>query len=70
MTTDAPPPIATSTKDERRAYVLREWRCRHNCELCGRCHMLRGRSEEDLYADYIEGRRSYRDVTMEIKSRR
>ncbi|MDD6777905.1 MAG: hypothetical protein PUD91_02585 [Bacteroidales bacterium] len=64
------PAIETSTREERRAFVLDEWRCRHNCELCGRCHILKGRNEEDLYADYIEGHRSYRDITLEIRSQR
>ena len=49
-------------------YVLEKWKCLHNCELCGKCHFLKGRSEELLYADYIEGKRSYMDITLEIKN--
>ena len=55
---------------ERLDYVLNEWRCLHNCELCGKCHILKGRSEEILYADYIDGKRSYMDITLEIRSNR
>lgn len=62
-----PPPIESSTADERRSYVLEKWECMHNCELCGKCHILRGRDAETLYTDYIEGRRSYMDVTLEIR---
>lgn len=29
--------------------------------------MLRGRNEEMLYADYIDGKRSYMDITLEIR---
>ena len=36
-------------------------------QICGKCHVLKGRSEEKLYADYIEGMRSYLDITLEIR---
>ena len=62
------PNIESSTKQERLEYVLEKWKCLHNCELCGKCHFLKGRSEELLYADYIEGKRSYMDITLEIKN--
>ena len=39
-------------------------------QLCGKCHVLKGRSEEMLYADYIDGKRSYMDITLEIRSNR
>ena len=65
-----PPSIETSTRDERQAYVCEKWKCMHNCELCGKCHVLKGRSEEILYADYIDGKRSYMDITLEIRSNR
>ena len=64
-----PPKIESSTQEERQAYVLDAWKCLHNCELCGKCHILRGRDAETLYAAYIEGKRSYMDVTMEIRNR-
>ena len=63
-----PPSIETSTRDERQAYVREKWECMHNCELCGKCDVLKGRSEEILYADYIDGKRSYMDITLEIRS--
>ena len=45
------PNIESSTREERLDYVLNEWKCLHNCELCGKCHVLKGRSEEILYTD-------------------
>lgn len=48
-----PPSIESSTPDECRAYVREKWECMHNCELCGKCHILRGRDVETLYTDYI-----------------
>ena len=38
------------------------------CELCGKCHILKGRDPESLYADYINGKRSYIDVTLSIRN--
>ena len=61
------PNIESSTREERLDYVLNEWRCLHNCEICGKCHDLKGRSEKQLYADYIDGKRSYMDITLEIR---
>ena len=63
------PKIEDSTKDERRAYVLEAWRCLHDCESCGKCRVLRGVDAELLYADYIEGVRSYMDITLEIRNK-
>ena len=64
-----PPKIDNSTQEERQAYVLDAWKCQHNCEICGKCHILKGLDPETLYADYIEGKRSYKDITMEIRNR-
>lgn len=63
-----PPKIEQSTKDERRAYVIEAWKCQNNCELCGKCHILKGKDPETLYADYIEGLRSYMDITLNIRN--
>ena len=62
-----PPDINTSTREERLIYVRKAWECMHNCELCGKCHVLKGMDAETLYADYIDGRRTYLDVTLEIR---
>ena len=62
------PAIESSTREERLAFVLDAWKCLHNCELCGKCRILKGRNEEVLYADNIAGKRSYIDVTLEIRN--
>lgn len=61
------PRIEESTQEERMLYVRNEWRCLSNCEMCGKCAILRGRDAEIIYADYIEGRREYMDITFEIR---
>ena len=65
----AAPSIDKSKRDERLAYVLDQWRCLHNCEICGKCSILKGREAELLYADYIDGKRSYMDITLSIRNR-
>lgn len=65
-----PPDIKQSTKEERRAFVLEAWKCLHDCESCGICRILKGKDLETLYADYIEGVRSYIDVTLAIRDNR
>lgn len=54
--------------EERRAFVLDAWKCQHNCELCGKCHILKGKDAETLYADYIQGIRTYMDITLNIRN--
>ena len=61
------PRIENSTKEERRAYVLDAWKCLNDCEACGKCRILRGRDPETLYAEYINGKRSYMDITLELR---
>ena len=64
-----PPKTELSTPEERRAHVLDAWRCLHDCEACGKCRILKGKDPDTLYADYIEGRRTYMDVTLDIRNR-
>ncbi len=64
-----PPEIESSTKEERRAYVLEAWRCLHDCEACSKCRILRGLDAEGLYVDYIDGKRSYMDITLALRNR-
>ena len=63
-----PPTKDTSTREERLAFVQEAWKCMHDCESCGKCKILRGKDAETLYAEYIEGKKSYMDVTLEIRN--
>ena len=63
------PLIENSTKEERLAYVNEAWKCLHDCEACGKCRILKDRDPEILYADYVEGKRSYMDITLEVRNR-
>ena len=65
---NTPPSITTSTREERANFVRTQWECMHNCELCGKCHVLKGKDAEFIYSEYIEGKRSYMDITLELRS--
>ena len=62
------PKIEETTAEERKAFVVEQWKCLHNCELCGKCNILRGRNAELVYADYIAGECSYMDITLELRN--
>ena len=63
-----PPNKETSTREERIAFVQQAWKCLHDCESCGKCNILKGKDAVTLYAEYIEGKKSYMDVTLEIRN--
>lgn len=67
--TETPPSATDSTQEERAAFVRKAWECLHNCEMCGKCSILRGGDAETLYSDYIEGKRSYLETTLEIRNK-
>jgi len=62
------PEINSSTAEERRAFIKEEFRCKGNCEICGNCAFLRGKEAETLYAEYIAGNRSFREITIEHRN--
>ena len=61
------PDIATSTKAERLAYINEKFRCIANCAICGNCKILRGMSADEAYAEYIEGRSTFVEVSMTLR---
>ncbi len=56
-----------NAREQRRQYVEEQWKCLNHCPSCGKCRILRGKDPEDLYADFIDGKRSYMDITLEIR---
>ncbi len=63
------PGITNSTREERLAFVQEQWQCLNHCSSCGKCRILKGKDAEKLYAEYIEGRREYMEITKEIRLR-
>ena len=61
------PEIKTSTADERRAYIKGRFPCIADCDMCGLCKVFRGKDAETAYADYINGDRSFAEVSADYK---
>lgn len=62
-----PPDIHDSTREQRERYVREKWRCLANCEICGKCSILHGRDAEEVYRDYIDGIRTYMEVSLTMR---
>ncbi len=65
-----PPSIASSTAEERLAFVRERYQCISNCDLCGMCALFHGRDAQTALVDYIEGRQELREVLMRFRYRR
>lgn len=62
-----PPEIDNSTAREREQYIRDNFYCRDNCDICGMCKVYHGKSPENVYADYIAGKRSFQEITEEYR---
>ena len=62
-----PPDIIDSTPEERRDYVKKRFPCIADCDMCGLCKVFHGKDPEIAYDDYIEGIRSFEDVSDDYK---
>lgn len=67
VSSTTPPDIHDSTREERERYVREKWRCLANCEICGKCSILHGRDAEEVYRDYIDGIRTYMEVSLTMR---
>lgn len=63
---NTPPDINDSSREQREAYIEQRFRCISNCESCGNCAILHGREAEDVYSDYIDGKKSFREVLISL----
>lgn len=62
-----PPEIEQSTIEERRAYIKGRFPCIADCDMCGLCKVFHGKDAETAYADYIQGKRTFLEVSEEYK---
>jgi hypothetical protein len=62
-----PPEIDSSTRQEREAFIINEFRCLADCDTCGQCQMLHNRDALEVYKDYIEGNRTFMAITLELR---
>ena len=61
------PEIAESTEEERRVYIKERFPCIADCDMCGLCKVFRGKDAQTAYADYIQGKRSFMDVSADYR---
>lgn len=61
------PEISGSTPEERREYIRNRFPCISDCDMCGLCTVFHGKDAELAYEDYINGKRTYEDVSSDYK---
>ena len=61
------PEITGLTEEERRVYIKNRFPCIADCDMCGLCKVFRGKDAETAYADYINGTRSFMEVSEDYK---
>ena len=57
------PEIDASTKEERRQYIKERFPCIADCDMCGLCKVFRGKDAETAYKEYIDGEKSFLEVS-------
>ena len=57
------PDITSSTQEERRRYIKERFPCIADCDMCGLCKVFRGKDEETAYKEYIDGEKSFLEVS-------
>ena len=63
------PDITNSTVEERRLYIKERFPCIADCDMCGLCKVFHGKDAETAYDDYINGLRSFMDVSEDYMHR-
>lgn len=61
------PELAASTAGERRAYIKERFPCIADCDMCGLCKVFHGKDAETAYKDYIDGSRTFLEVSQDYK---
>ena len=61
------PEITSSTKEERRLYIKERFPCIADCDMCGSCKVFRGKDAETAYKEYIDGERSFLEVSADYR---
>ena len=61
------PEISESTTEERRAYIKQRFPCIADCDMCGLCKVFHGKDAETAYKEYIDGEKSFQEVSEYYK---
>ena len=61
------PSVQESTIEERRDYIKKRYPCISDCDMCGLCKVFHGKDPELAYKDYIQGERSFDEVSADYR---
>lgn len=61
------PDITNSTLEERRLFIKDRFPCIADCDMCGLCKVFHGKDAETAYDDYIQGKRTFMEVSEDYK---
>ena len=61
------PRIDHSTAEERFAYIKKTYRCIADCDMCGICAALKGKTPEAAFRDYIDGIAEYPEAAQRYR---
>lgn len=56
--------IKESTREQREEYIRVRYACKSDCENCGMCKVLKGKTPEIAFAEYIEGSKELSDIKI------
>ena len=63
--------IEETTKSERENYLNKLFACKNgDCENCGVCKIFAGTSPQEVYYDYITGKREFLEISQTFNSRK
>ena len=57
--------IHNSTSHQRKEYIDSMFFCRSDCDNCGNCAFFKGKQPEDVFKDYIDGKREFDEIMAE-----
>ncbi|HCG60481.1 hypothetical protein [Porcincola intestinalis] len=61
------PSVGESAPAERRKYIEEHFRCISDCDMCGICAVYHNQDPLLVYRDYIEGTRTFEEITEEYR---
>lgn len=61
------PEIENSTVEQRREFIKKTYWCRSDCDNCGICQVFGGKDPLVVFADYIEGKEAYLDISKRYR---
>ena len=64
---DQAPSITEATFEKRREYIKNRFPCIADCDMCGLCKVFHGKDAETAYVDYIQGKRTFLEVSEDYK---